>query len=314
MPEVCAIIPTYNRSHLLERAVRSILAQKFRDFEIIIIDDASTDHTDEMVKSTFGDELSKGMVRYVRNERTMERSFSRNRGMEMATGDYIAFLDDDDIWFPEHLDTSLRFLNEERDVGCVFSNFIQITFGKKAALRLIVSDLTTGRDESYRRLCITGNLGSPSTAVLRRSVYESIGGFNTGISVFEDREFFSRVAMKYPVGFLACPTVCRYLHPGSYSRPSADVKEDILHLIEENAKKYGYPIDNILMVDLLMDVSHTFMCFGNISRARDYFRKALKADFRAALSKQTAGSVFRIMLGQHAYTLVKDLKGMIRNG
>ena len=231
MPEISVIIPTYNRSHLLERAVRSVLAQIFQDFEIIIIDDASTDDTKEMVKDKFSSELNLGIIRYVKNSARMERSFSRNAGIKLARGRYIGFLDDDDIWMPKHLSSTLDFLHAEKDVGCVFSNYFQTTSDNPSVARLVITDITTGKGELYRRLCIVGKLGSPCTAVLRSTVFDKVSAFNTDLSVFEDREFFSRVAMNFSVGFLAEPTVCTFLHAGSYSQPSAESKERIYQLI-----------------------------------------------------------------------------------
>jgi len=109
MPKASIIIPTHNRSKFLEEAVRSVLAQTYQDFEIIIIDDASTDNTSEIISQKFATDIKNGRIRYVRNEKQMERSFSRNVGMDISRGEYIALLDDDDIWLPFHLETLVDF-------------------------------------------------------------------------------------------------------------------------------------------------------------------------------------------------------------
>ncbi len=308
MPEISVIIPTYNRSHLLERAVSSVLAQSFQDFEIIIIDDASTDDTKEMVNDKFSGQLNSGIIRYVKNSARMERSSSRNVGIKLARGRFIGFLDDDDTWMPEHLSAALDFLHAEKDVGCVFSNFFLTTSDDPSDARLAKTDIKTGKGELYRRLCIIGKLGSPCTAVLRNTVLEKVDSFDTGLSVFEDREFFSRVAMNYSVGFLAEPSVCTFQHSGSYSQPSAEIRERIYQLIEENSRKYNYSIDSGLRAELLMDVSHTFMLFADFTRGKAYFLKALRVNWRVALQKQTAGSLLRIIIGQKLFGFLKGLK------
>ncbi len=304
-PSVSVIIPTYNRANLLERAIRSVLAQTYRDFEIIVVDDASTDNTQEMLKEKLKQEIDTDILRYIKNEINMERSRSRNKGMEVAKGKYIALLDDDDIWLPEHLEFSIDFLQTNEDVGCIFTNFFLIPLKFPSNARLMFTNIQTTKDNLYRKFCITGKIGSPSTAVLRKSIYERLGGFNTEISVFEDREFFSRVAMNYTIGFLAMPTVCRFQHSGTYSRPSAEAKENIFHYIEENSRIYHYDIENELKANLLMDVCHTFIHFRNIKKAKDYFLKAFKTNPRVIFTKQNLLLLLRFAMGQRLYETIK---------
>ena len=85
-PSVSVIIPTYNRAKLLRRAVRSVLYQTYRDFEIIVIDDNSVDNTKEILYVSFEEEIKTGRLVYVKNEKRMERSFSRNRAIEIRDG------------------------------------------------------------------------------------------------------------------------------------------------------------------------------------------------------------------------------------
>jgi len=90
---VSVIIPTYNRAHLVGRAIRSVLNQTYQDFEIIVVDDCSTDNTEEIVKG-FNDHR----IRYMRHDRNRGGSAARNTGIKASQGKYIAFLDSDDEW------------------------------------------------------------------------------------------------------------------------------------------------------------------------------------------------------------------------
>ena len=117
------IIPTYNRASLITKTIDSVLAQTFKDFEIIVIDDKSTDNTSEVLKPYIADNL----IRYYVNERNSERAISRNRGIDEAKGKYISLLDSDDILFPSCLATATEFLSQHSDCHffhckCVFIN------------------------------------------------------------------------------------------------------------------------------------------------------------------------------------------------
>ena len=109
-PYFSIVIPTYNRAHSILKGIKSILSQSFQDFEIIIIDDASKDNTEKVVQ-----EIKDTRVRYFRNEANLERCLSRNKGIELAKGKYICFLDSDDYHLPNHLEilyTSIQAKNE----------------------------------------------------------------------------------------------------------------------------------------------------------------------------------------------------------
>ena len=93
-PKVTVVIPTYNRAHLIKDAVESVLNQTYQDFELIVIDDGSTDNTREVL-AVYKDKLT-----YIYQE-NQGRSSARNHGIELAQGEYIAFLDSDDVWFPD---------------------------------------------------------------------------------------------------------------------------------------------------------------------------------------------------------------------
>src|ERR1043166_5760404 len=108
MPLVTVIIPTFNRARLVCEAIESVLRQTHRDVEAIVIDDASGDDTRRVLTERFRAEIEQQRVVYLRNETHQERSVTRNRGIAAARGEYIAFLDDDDLFLPDHLEKCLR--------------------------------------------------------------------------------------------------------------------------------------------------------------------------------------------------------------
>ena len=122
-PTVSVIIPTYNRAHLVGRAIRSVLNQTYQDFELIVVDDGSTDNTGEVVRS-FNDDR----IKCIRHEENKGGGAARNTGIRAAWGEYIAFLDSDDEWLPENLEKKVRALNSTpADIGLVYSKAIKIS-------------------------------------------------------------------------------------------------------------------------------------------------------------------------------------------
>lgn len=118
-PTVSIIIPTYNRSQLIARAVKSVLNQTYQNFELIIIDDGSTDNTRELVTS-FNDER----IRYIRHEENKGEAAARNTGLKAARCDYIAYQDSDDEWLPEKLARQIELLQDASpEVGVIYTGF-----------------------------------------------------------------------------------------------------------------------------------------------------------------------------------------------
>jgi glycosyltransferase involved in cell wall biosynthesis len=310
---VSVIIPTYNRASLLERALRSVLSQTYEDFEIIIVDDLSTDNTQEMVESKFIQEIRSGIIRYVKNDRKRERSFSRNRAIEMARGKYIAYLDDDDIWLPEHLKILVGYLEEHKDIGCVFSNYAMI--GEDDSSELGVKNLEFYRGFSYGELCILGVLAQTSTVVFRRDIYSKIGGFREDLNRGENREFCSRIALNYPIHYIGVVTCHQYVHKGSYSHLSpqdyAYSREKIWKLTEENSIKFNFSLTKEVIGRAYRDIAWFFL--PNVLKAREYLFRAIKKDKKLLIKLNTYKIMLRLIFGQKFYSVLKKLRKIVSN-
>lgn len=279
---VSVIIPTYNRAEFVCRAIRSVLAQTFRDFEILIIDDASRDNTEALIRTNFSHEIEIGILRYIKNETNLERSRSRNKGVALSIGEYIAFLDDDDIWLPDHLAQLIDFFNKNDNIGCVFSNFFIIfkSAQKTAQVRFIDNKLKASNN--MQELCILGELAWPTSAVIKKEVFILVGGFNDSLSYLEDKEFFCRVAMNYGIGYASEPTACSYQHDGSHSEPSPEKKEYVWEIIEQNAKKYNFYLRNELVAESYLNICWSFI--PNTVKAKEYFYKAVRLNMKVLLN------------------------------
>lgn len=209
MPKVSVIIPTYNRRDYLQEAVTSVLTQTYDDYEVIVVDDGSTDCTGEMLTARFGNQ-----IQYVWQENQGE-SVARNRGIEMSSGKFIAFLDSDDLWLPDKLAEQVPILDTERNVGMVFcQSWIINKTGHRIDERPFGRDIDVVK-LNFETLCFHNKISGPSTTMIRRSVFEKIGLFDPEIRFGEDWDLWLRMAIHYKFDFISRPLVCIRRHQGT---------------------------------------------------------------------------------------------------
>lgn len=254
---VSVVIPAYNRARRLPQAIDSVLAQGVAGLEVIVVDDGSTDDTRSVVEA-YGDR-----VRYTYQSNAGVGA-ARNTGMRQATGEFVAFLDSDDRWHAFKLSAQLALLDQRPDVGLVFSDFVieksEGAFQENGASlwagraldfpemqRLVLERPRTGAGRQwpadtiacwsgpmYRQL-LTELPILTSSVVVRRSVLDATIRYAEGVVLFEDWEFFARVARRSHVGYLAVPTTINVGHtdPGRVSKCSSlDRAESYRRLLE----------------------------------------------------------------------------------
>lgn len=192
---VSVIITTYNRRAFLKAAVLSVLVQDYKDKEIIIIDDGSTD---DSLK-----ELEGLPVQYVWKENGGISS-ARNKGIEVARGDYIAFLDVDDLWKKTKLSTQMAMMREE-GYEISYTDEIWIRNGKHLNQKSIHKKYSGSIFEKCLPLCII----SPSSVFMKRSVFNVVGLFDETMTVCEDYDMWLRVTARYPVLFVEKPLIIK---------------------------------------------------------------------------------------------------------
>lgn len=211
---VSVVIPAYNRAATLRRALGSVTDQSRRPDEVIVVDDGSTDGTDTIVESGFPG------VRLIR-QANRGVSAARNRGIATATGEWIAFLDSDDEWKPDKLEKQLAALAAFPDAPLCHTNEVWIRNGRR---------VNEGRRHAKAggrifRHCLPLCVISPSSAVVRRSLFAEIGGFDESMPVCEDYDMWLRICARYPVAFVEEPLTVKYGGHSdqlSRSRPGLD--------------------------------------------------------------------------------------------
>lgn len=188
---ISVIIPTYNRHHLLQKAINSVLTQSYAHFEIIIVDDCSTDGTEHFVKS-----LSDKRIRYIKHEQNKHASASRNTGIELSRGEFIAFLDDDDQWLPTKLEKQLELLKQSpMSTALIYCWMDYITQSEQ----IIASVRPTLKGNVFHHVLDQQRIGGCPTLLIRKSVIKDCGTFDEALLRGNDGDFIRRICLKYEV-------------------------------------------------------------------------------------------------------------------
>jgi len=207
-PFVSVIIPTYNRSWSLREAIDSVLAQDRCRFELIVVDDGSTDDTPEQLRS-YGDRLT-----VVRQE-NRGVSAARNTGIRHASGSLIAFLDSDDQWLPDKLHRQSKFFESRLDAMICQTQEIWIRNGIRVNPKKRHRKRSGMIFEPSLHLCLV----SPSAVMIRKELFEKVGLFDETLPACEDYDLWLRISCRFPVFLIDTPLIVkRGGHPDQLSR------------------------------------------------------------------------------------------------
>ncbi len=193
-PQVSVVIPTFNRAHILGRAIESVLNQTYTDLELIVVDDGSVDDTEAIVAK-----IPDTRLRYVRQARNRGVSAARNRGIAEARGEWLAFLDSDDLWLSHKLERQFAALS---GVDCVASYCGLLRIDGKNETRIPYSaDGINSGARPWPSLLMDG-LWFSQTWLVPRRVMTAAGPFDERMSIWEDWDLFLRIALQGPIHHL----------------------------------------------------------------------------------------------------------------
>lgn len=231
-PLVSVVVPTFNRAALLPRALDSIVAQTFSDWEIVLVDDGSTDGTGE-VANRYAAELGE-RFQYVRRANT-GCCGARNDGIARAHGSFVAFLDSDDEFLPEKLERQLELFQSHPELGLVYCDYSYIDLGGKRFLSAFDEKLRFARDvraerisddlwvcdESILTTMLRGYIIATITGMVRREVLGHEIRFAPDPTYSAEWLFYLRIAQRTPVGFVDAPLCLHHYVAGSVTRCDA---------------------------------------------------------------------------------------------
>jgi glycosyltransferase involved in cell wall biosynthesis len=223
MSIVSIIIPTFNRKFMVCKAIDSALNQTYKDIEIIVVDDGSSDNTQELLVQKYRDK-----IKYFYQENRGVAG-ARNAGIQESRGEYIAFLDSDDTWMPAKLDAQMKIFQSDTDVGLVYCGYTTLDMQgeivgqvKPACKGMIYYDL------------VLGNQMGASSVVIKRECVEQIGFFQGRYSPAEDYEYWLRISRKYKVDFVEDPLVQYVTHDQGLSQNGRAMEQAVMRILEDH--------------------------------------------------------------------------------
>jgi glycosyltransferase involved in cell wall biosynthesis len=268
MPLVSIIIPTHNRAHTIERALRSVTAQTLQDFEIIIVDDASADNTADVIQN-----FSDPRIQYLQHQTNLFAGAARNTGMAAATGKYIAFLDSDDAWLPEKLEQQIALLEGvDKDCGCSYTGAV---INVEGGLNKHTIYKPTWHGDALKDYLLEKFPIWTPTFVFRAELLEQVGPFDTSLVRAEDVDFYIRMLKRYRLSCVSEPMAELYLDAGKELAELAETCDRILlakhhDLIKQQgtfSSRYIYAAYEFRIGERYLNEGRIFQGLKNISKA-----------------------------------------------
>ena len=229
-PTVSVVIPTYNRANFLPATIQSVLDQTFSDFEILVIDDGSTDNTDQIVR-----QISDDRVIYIRQSHSGLPAVGRNKALAHARGRYIAFLDSDDLWLPQKLARQVKYMDSHPNIAMTYTNAYAFTNDPDKFNPTSILSARQGMsgyifEELYGNPVIL-NL----TVMIRSDVVSQVGMFdeNPQLKANEDYEYWVRIAFRYQISYIDESLALYRQHPAGISKAAVATNRAKIFLIEK---------------------------------------------------------------------------------
>ncbi len=271
MPKVSVIIPTYNREQFIARTIQSVLNQTYKDFEIVVVDDGSTDTTKEKL-GTFGSKIK------LIEQPNSERAVSRNNGVKNSSGEYIAFLDSDDAWIQDKLEDQVKLLDSRPEVILTYGQSLRIN-EKGEKIKTAKRQLEGFSGNVFENLLMRNFVVSP-TPTIRREFFEKTTGFQSKYIPYEDWEFWLRFSLLGKFYFLDKPFAYYRIHKNqSVKLLEAEKIERVTTLLLEDSfrlKEIPEKIKDQSMGLANLRFSYWYILANQNKKAKEKLKKAIE--------------------------------------
>ncbi len=269
-PLVSVIIPTFNRSNLLLRAVKSVLSQTYSKIEVIVIDDASTDNTENTIKKI--QKIHKNIL-YIKHKDNKGGSAARNSGIKKSKGEYVAFLDDDDQWLPEKINKQITCLkNKDRDWGGVYCGYKIIIKN-----RLIEKNKVSNKEGNLTKdIFLMRSNAYGSTLLVRKEVFKKIGLFDESFKRHQDLEFIIRFFREYKLCSVPEVLVNVYGHNFPKAESVIEIKNKFFTKFKNDLNRFSAQEINHIYAVSYLEIASLFAREKNIRKTVEYLNISLK--------------------------------------
>ena len=266
-PIVSVVIPTYNRKNIIPRAIESVLNQTYKNFEIIIVDDGSTDGTIDFLTNQYDSKLKCVL------QKNQGASSARNRGINEAKGKYIAFLDSDDEWVASKLETQMAFLEKNPEIALLCGKTYRSDDIKKT--------------NSYLTKKIIGNLFttlyshsfvSTPTVIVKKNILDQVGGFDINYKSAEDFDLWLKITHDYKCAFLPGLVAIVNREGDNLSTDKITLHIHALEILEKHYDKNRIPplVYKKAISNSCIALGRNYLSSGQIAKAKKYFTKSFK--------------------------------------
>lgn len=225
MEKVSVIIPTYNRADKVKKSINSVLQQTYSDFELLVVDDGSTDDTQAVVEA-----IPDSRIRYIKLAENKGASVARNEGVKRASCSLIAFQDSDDYWHPDKLEKQMLYWQEHPDYAMVYCPYIMHMAEK--VLTVPGKDWEGLEGNIFPWLLLRNSIGTP-TMLMKKECFLELGGFDSTLHSLEDWDFALRFADRYAIGYVDEPLVDAHYSAGGISSGNGAYYESRCRLIAQ---------------------------------------------------------------------------------
>jgi len=252
-PLVSVIIPTYNSGRFIAEAIQSVLEQSYQNHQIIVVDDGSTDTTREVLKKF------RHHIKYV-YQMNLGPSAARNAGIKIAKGDYICFLDADDLWTANKLEAQMAFMTSHPEIGLFFSDFEEFNGEKtlrksflktKSLYSEIISKIPI--ENAFNKLLLV-NFIPTSTVMVRKHCFLKVGLFDESLRSVEDRDMWLRIAAFFKIACLPLTLSRKRLHDSNISRGRSLAVRSLIKVVEKHSCQFANLVSDTVVKELLADL------------------------------------------------------------
>jgi glycosyltransferase involved in cell wall biosynthesis len=281
MPKVSVLIPAYNCSKYLPGAMDSALKQTFQDFEILVIDDGSTDGSAQLVQEISG--KHPGKIRYFYQE-NQGLAMARNKGLKESRGTYIALFDSDDVWFPERLEEGIKVIESDPRIGLVHANMTRID-GNSETIDTPQRNRWFLKGNMFENIFLRRADVPCPTVLFRKACCDTVGIFDPNLTRLgcEDRDLWLRIAQKYKIVYIHKILAYYRMSPQSMSQNFDKMIKARLYVVDKYCPQGSGSerLRNKALSKIYRDVADEALIKGDLPRAKQYYHESIHHDLFA---------------------------------